>query len=309
MWILFIIAIVIILVICFKFRKPKKTTLLCYAGGNGTGKTFNGTHDALKFYKSSLRAWKRVNKPFFLRPLYLIPYFNKKRLNEEFYGLEKPCLYSSYPIRISRNKFSLPLTNDIMFLRKSIPLGSQVVIDEFSSWISQFEYNDVFSSTLNDHIQKWRHYHGNLSHLIVMDQCTNNIPIQVRYRLNEAVICNSTKHYFKFIHITSYKCIQLTDDIKSIEVLDKDDSDTDDKTLRIVRFSLSRKYDERAYSNRYWYVDFNPLCSKLIDSPLKSTLCLPKPMPKEKYPNLDINIKLANKERELSKEQELINHS
>ena len=100
-----------------------------------------------------------------------------------------------------------------MMLEKSIPLNSIVVIDEFSAWINQFEFKENFSENLNDHIQKWRHYHGNYSRFYCADQCTNNIPIQVRYRCNSSICCLETKHYFKFIHITSYKNIDLTDNI------------------------------------------------------------------------------------------------
>lgn len=291
-FIIIMVLLVVLIWLYIKFRKPKKATLLCYGGTLGGGKTFNGTADILKFYRKSVRKWKRINKPFSL--LDVIPYFKKKRLHSEYYGLDKPLLYSNYPILIGYKKgkpiLSETIDNDIMFLRKSIPLGSQVIIDEFSSWIDQFEYNEVFSETLNDHIQKWRHYHGNGSHLIVIDQATNNIPLQVRRRLNEAIICNQTKHYLKFIHITEYKCIQLCDDIKSVEVIDNDESDTDDKILRIIRFSLTRRYDDRAYSNRYWYVDNNESNCKIMPSFLKCLFSIKKPMPKEKYPILDIEI-------------------
>ena len=124
-----------------------------------------------------------------------------------------------------------------MLLQKSIPLNSIVVCDEFSAWVDQFEYKETFSDALNDHIQKWRHYHGNKSHLYIADQCTNNIPIQVRYRCNRAVCCLETKHILKFIHITNYKNIDLTDAIKSVEVIDNDQADTYDKVLRMIRLN------------------------------------------------------------------------
>lgn len=285
--IVLIVLIVVGIIIYIKFRKPKKATLLCYSGTLGGGKTFNGTLDALKFYRKSIRHWKWINRSIFN----YLPFIRKRHEQNECYGLEKPCLYSNYPIKISKGVYSEKIDNDVMFLRKTIPLNSVVIIDEFSSWISQFEFNETYSDTLNDHIQKWRHYHGNLSHLIVIDQCTNNIPIQVRYRLNESIICLETRHYFKFIHITKYKCIQLADDIKSVEILDNDASDTDDKVLKLIRFSLSRKYDDRAYSNRYTFVDSNKSNYKFIDSPMKALFSIKKPMPKEKYPVLDIEIK------------------
>lgn len=285
----FIIILLILFVILFlyiKLRKPKKNCLLLYSGSNGSGKSFNMTNDSIRFLKKARNHWKHINKPFWSYIYLWIPYFNNKRKNNESYGLNEPMLYSSYPIRISKKELSIKLTNDIMFLEKTIPLNSIVVIDEFSGWISQFEYNEKFSNTLNEHMQKFRHYHGNLSHLLIADQCTNNIPIQVRYRCNTAIVFRETKHYW-FIHISKYKNIELTDDIKSVEIIDNDNSDTDDKILRMISFSLKRKYDDRAYSNRYTYVDDSIKNYKYIDSPLKVDETLKKPNKKHDYVDMD----------------------
>lgn len=297
---IFIIVILILiglLILYIKFRKPKKNTILCYSGTNGGGKTFNGTSDICSFLRTSRWHWWKYNKS----PLLLIPFIKKRRMKNEYYGCDKPNIYSNYPIEYKKGKFSEKITNDIMFERISIPYGSQVIIDEFSNWINQYEHNEVFSKTLNDHIARWRHYHGNDSHFIAIDQCTNMIPTQIRYRLNSAIVCQRCVHYgifkFKPIHITWYKMIELTDDIKSVEVIDNDQSDTDDKTLRIIRFGLRRKYDDRAFSNRYWFVDENEKNCKFIDTPLKALFPLSKPMPKEKYPILDLVIKEALKDK------------
>jgi len=304
---LLIIAVIVVVIIYIKFRKPKKDVLNLYAGANGSGKTFSMTEDAVKAYYKSVSYWKRYNEPFLTKPLDLIPYFKNKRLNAEIYGLDKPVLYSTYPIKVHGKIISQNLTNDIMLLEKSIPLNSIVVIDECSGWIDQFEYKENFSIVLNDHLQKWRHYHGNKSRCFIADQCTNNIPIQIRYRCNKAVICQETKHYLHFLHITKYKCIELTDDIKTVEIVDKDASDTDDKVLRMVRFSIFRKYDDRAYSNRYFYVDGDVKHSKYINSPLKVDQTLLKPDKKKKYVSIDDYLlkqkELKQKEENQAKEE------
>lgn len=296
---LIIIIIVTIVIIYIKFRKPKKSVIQLYSGANGTGKSFNMTEDSRNAYKRNLRKWKSVNKPnithisFYLD---IIPYFKKKRLKKEIYGLKRPMLLSTYPIIIKKGVYSTSLTNEYMFEEKSAPLNSVFVIDEFSSWISQFEYNEKYSPTLNDFLQKYRHYLGNDSRLYIADQCTNNIPIQVRYRANQAIVCKKTTHYLWLFHFTHYKCIDLTDDIKSVEIVDNDNADTEDKVLKIFRFGRCRHYDDRAYSNRYFYVDGNTEHSKKIDSPLKVDITLKKPSKSKdkEYVNLDNNIEKIN---------------
>lgn len=296
MWIIIIIIAIILIVLFLKFRLRKKTPIILYSGRVGGGKSFSMTHDSCADYRKSIRAWKHVNEPFFEWIYLWIPYFNNKRKNSELYGLDKPKLYSNYPIEYKKGCYSEPLTLEIMLLQKSIPLNSIVVCDEFSAWVDQFEYKETFSNALNDHIQKWRHYHGNKSHLYIADQCTNNIPIQVRYRCNSAICCLETKHILKFIHITNYKNIDLTDAIKSVEIIDNDQADTDDKVLRMIRISIRKKYDDRAYSNRYWYVDKNSQNSKIINSPLKVIECMEKPDKKANYKTIDDTLK-QEKER------------
>lgn len=294
MIILTIIAIIIAYYIYTRFRKKKDNAILLFGGAAGTGKSFNLTERSRKFLSISMYIWKKYNKP--INPIYKIKYFKKKLENKEEFGLDKPKIYSNYPIVIKFGKHKIiseELTNDIMFLNKSIPLNSIVVIDEFSSWINQFEYNEIFSKTLNDHIQHWRHYHGNYSHLLIADQCTNKIPIQIRYACNNAIVTQSTKHYLKFIHITKYKNIEITDDIKNVEIVDDNKSDTDDKILKFISFGFKRKYDDRSFSNRYTYINDNSNNYKYMNSILKADLTISKPNINDKYINLDNLIKKA----------------
>lgn len=303
-WIILCIILIILIILVIKFRLRKKTPIILYSGRNGGGKSFSMSSDSVYDIVTSYKNWAHINKPVWSWCYLWIPYFNNKRKKSELFGLQEPQLYSTYPIKFRRKHFffgkweiSKPLTKEIMLLQESIPLNSIVVADEFSSWVNQFEYNEAFSEALNDHIQKWRHYHGNLSHLYIADQCTNNIPIQIRYRCNSAICCLKTRHILKFIHITDYKNIDLTDAIKSVEVIDNDNADTDDKTLKCIRFRLKRIYDDRAYSNRYYYVDKNPLNSKIINSPMKVNECMEKPDKKAKYTTIDYTLK-QEKERQ-----------
>lgn len=317
-WLILILFVVLIIYIFIKFRKPKNDTLLGYCGTQGSGKSFSMTSDVVSNYYKSKSYWGRYNKPILRKVLYLIPYFNKKRLNHELYGLERPHVYSSYPILlgskrdlkkysydlktlIDKDIISHPLDNDILFERKSVPVGSQIVIDEISSWVDQYEFKEEYSKNLEDFIQKIRHYLGNKTHFYCADQCSNRIVNQIRYCLNKINVCIKTKHILGFIHITYYKEIQITDDIKNIEVVDNDNADTDDKYLRIIRFGFTRRYDDRAYSNRYFYIDENEKHSKMINSIFKTNNTLKRPNKKGSYINIDTLIsQYEQKQKEIN---------
>lgn len=290
LFIILLIVVILIVLWIIKFRKRKNDIIIMVSGKLGGGKTFTCVNDCLADYSKSLREWKKVNQPcLFRRIIRFIPYFKNLNMKKELYGLSKPELYSNFPILIKHKKncdiLSKPITNDIMLLNDSIPLNSIVVIDEFSSWISQFEFKESFTEALNDHIQKWRHYHGDYSRLYVIDQSSDNIPLQVRRRCNKVLYCESVKHYLKFIHILRYKYIELTEDIKTIEIngskdLSNTEEDSDDKVSKRLIFSIRKKYDSRAYSNRYRFVK-NAIADKnckYINSNLKTdnTLTSPK---------------------------------
>ena len=75
-FILIMIVVIFLIILYIKHRKPKKSTILCYGGGLGKGKSFNATEDAVRFIRKSRRKWKAVNYPFFSYLWLWIPYFN-----------------------------------------------------------------------------------------------------------------------------------------------------------------------------------------------------------------------------------------
>lgn len=317
-WIILILIAAIIIYILIKFRKPKNDTLLGYCGTQGSGKTFSMTCDVVNNYYKAKSKWGKYNKPILRKILYLIPYFNNKRKNNELYGLERPHVYSSYPILLGSKRdlkkynydinilmekdiISRPLNNDILFEKVSVPVGSQIVIDEVSSWVDQYEFKEEYSKNLEDFIQKIRHYLGNNAHLYCADQCSKRIVNQIRYCLNKINVCIKTKHILKFLHITYYKEIEITDDIKNVEILEQDKADTDDNCLRMIRFGFTRRYDDRAYSNRYFYIDQNEKHSKMINSIFKTNNTLKRPNKKDTYKNIDTLItEYEQKQREIN---------
>lgn len=255
---------------------------MCYSGRNGSGKTFNLTIKARRRYKRSCLHWLLVNKSIFRK--------TKKAKKSELYNQEKPKLYSNYPIIIDKQKYKktkrysdewikydkyvykLSKMVEIGYIdnTKPFPLGSIVVIDEFSRFLNQFvsikdkEYQKTLEN-IGDNLTFWRHYHGNYSNFLVSSQCTNEINHNIRYKLNQSICFDSTKHYLKLIHISKYRVIDLTDNIKTMDETSTDNKDLNDKYCTIVHFGKCRYYDDRCFSERYRVVDKKPKSK----SPLK----------------------------------------
>ena len=288
-YVFIIISLIIFVIWLKKFHSHNDYIVNLCSGVNGGGKTFNNTLSALKSYRCSLKRWSLINKPTIFQKiihLYFLPYFNNKRKNDYYFESPKPLLYSNYPILIKKGVLSEPLTREIMLLESAIPWGSIIVLDEVSKWVNQFEFKESFSKTLDEHISYFRHYHGDFSRLYLSDQCSNLIPCQIRYRVNQSVYYIKTKHYLKFIHISYYRIISLTDDIKSIQDLDNTKS-LDDLYLKKVSFSWSKKYDSLAYSNFYCLYDSTGDIVKYHNSPLKCSQLLFKPIKNKKYKCVD----------------------
>jgi hypothetical protein len=295
-----IYVLIIIFVIGFiwfitRYKKHNEYVVNLCSGVNGGGKTFNNTYSALNAYKRSVKKWALINSPTLFQKilhLYFIPYFNNKRKRNYFYKSKKPLLYSNYPILISNGVYSEPLTCDIMLMEKCIPWGSVVVLDEVSKWVNQFEFKESFSKALDEHISYFRHYHGNDSRIFMSDQCSNLVPCQLRYRVNQSVYYVKTKHYLKFIHISYFRVISLDDNIKSVQNIDNV-SNLDDIYDKKITFGFKRRYDDLALSNLYYYYDSNNIVI-YHESPLKVKNMLRKPIKNYKYKCIDDVIDLKD---------------
>lgn len=235
----FYIAIVIL------FHKKKEDIINLFTGGLGSGKTLN--------------AAERVQ-----HHEYVARKFNKKK------KLPTPVVYSNVPMYYKRKLFSfkrylsIPLTCEMLMLQEYMIPNSQTFIDEFSALVDQFSFDPKknFSiKTLDEHIRLWRHYHGNKAHLVITDQCSNNIVLQVRRRCNKAINCIRTRFLFGIIAITEYRNIVISEEIKTFEEITRDSADTDDHIERFVTWHLPKfihklfkipyRYDDRCYSIRY----------------------------------------------------------
>lgn len=241
---MYVIIILIILFILFlwirsKFRKKKEDNLLMFSGSPGSGKTFNMVKYAKRYLKRSIR-------------------FNRKN------NLPEPVIYSNFPIRYKvhgKEKFSIPLEFEHLVFKKEIIDNSIVVIDEFSSLITQFDYKQKNVYLFDEFCRMFRHYFGENAHLLVADQCSSNAVLQIRRRFNKVLNCVNTSFYLDgFISICHYRYINISEEIKSVEEVSSS-PDTDDSIVRTISlhipglikkiFHIKKDYDSRCYSVRY----------------------------------------------------------
>lgn len=243
--IIFILIFAILLFIFIRwiarsYVKRKVDTITAFTGGLGSGKTAESVHLALKLYKKNVLKAKKENRKLKRQ---------KKPLNE------LPKLYSNIPMRLYGKVFSTPLTEDLLLLRKRMPLYSVVLIDEVSLFATQFEYkNPNIIDNFNEFVRLFRHYTKG-GYMVINDQCSENINLWIRRRLN--VVQNLSKYVvIPILHIVVFlkREISISEEIK--QVLTDEDSVNDTNKVCVKWYPLFfRKtfshYDTYCYSDRY----------------------------------------------------------
>lgn len=263
-WIILIVAIVILFIIikpyCIKYD-----TVIAFTGGLGTGKSFISVSTAIRELKKA--RWKTK--------LYNI--FHRK------HKLEKPMLYSSIPIKISRKEYSLKLTPEMLTLQESIVKGSVVFIDEVDVFANQFAYanqniiecaskkelkdkregnNDYDSGLFDEEIRLFRHLYSSPAReckLIVNTQATSNITTIIRRRMNTVFVLSRFRvwkvpflswlplvgYFFKF-YTVQVRNITITD-----EITNTNNGNTEDNMRVAFGFMPPfRQYDTHCYKHR-----------------------------------------------------------
>ena len=227
-----VIAILLILRAWLTYQIDTRDTIVAFTGGLGSGKTYFSVQTALKALYIERFRWK-VNKV--LKPKEKAP---------------KPMLYSSIPIRISKREMSCVLTPEILLLQEPIPEYSIVMIDEIGGFCSQFDYQIKNVEYFDDFVRYFRHYIG--GKLIVNDQCSENILLQVRRRIN--TVYNLMRCRFwgipfgrKFIATVRVRNISISEEIKTIE----EGHTEDDHDIAISLVPWRRRYATRCYRPRY----------------------------------------------------------
>lgn len=227
-----ILLIALGLFILYRVVKPYclKTydTVVAFTGGLGSGKSFLSVKTALKLLR-------------------------KKRREVLFYNLfhpkkkkPRPVFYSSIPVEISKREKSVMLTAEHLTLQKHMILNSVVLIDEIGGFCSQFDYRVENSDLFEEFVRFFRHYVQ--GYLVVNDQCSENIVLQVRRRLNTVYnLMTFRRRFFGLIYTVHVRNISVSEEIKTIE----EQNTEDNMRLLIGLMPLSRHYDSHCYSERY----------------------------------------------------------
>ena len=158
-------------------------------------------------------------------------------------------LYSSIPVQISKKESAVILTEKHLTLQEKLVQGSVCFIDEIGSFCSQFDYKAKNADVFDEFIRFYRHYTKN-GFIVCNDQCSENIVLQVRRRLNTVYNLMGFRKWFGLFYTVKVRNISVSEEIKTIE-----EQDTEDNMTTLFGFMpLRRRYDTHCYSGRYDYV-------------------------------------------------------
>ena len=207
-------------------------TVVAFTGGLGSGKSFLSTEMSIKLLRKKRREVKWKN------------HFRKKGNK-----LPRPLLYSSIPVRISKKENAVILTEKHLLLQEKLVQGSVCFIDEIGSFCSQFDYKAKNADVFDEFIRFYRHYTKN-GFIVCNDQCSENIVLQVRRRLNTVYNLMGFRKWFGLFYTVKVRNISVSEEIKTIEEQDTEDN----MTTLFGLMPWFRRYDTHCYSPRYDYV-------------------------------------------------------
>ena len=258
------------------YRLNTYDTVVAFTGGLGSGKSFLSVDMAIKLLRRKRREvrWKNL--------------FRKK--GEK---LPLPLLYASIPVQISKKESAVILTEKHLILQEKLVQGSVCFIDEIGSFCSQFDYKAKNADVFDEFIRFYRHYTKN-GFIVCNDQCSENIVLQVRRRLNTVYNLMGFRKWFGLFYTVKVRNISVSEEIKTIEERDTEDNMTTLFGLMPIR----RRYDTHCYSGRYDYVP---------DGDIQRHETLKKldilRLPKKEVQTLDNRIEQAKKQEKTPEEE------
>lgn len=259
----------------YKIFKPyfiRYDTTLCTIGGLGSGKTLTTVKTAIvlirkqRFLKYKMyNFWKvkipnffikRINKrhaKYNLKKANNVKTFKPKKIYDLKVKRKKPMLYSNIPIHFKKHIFSRerewnkPLKASHMLCLEEIREYSVVVIDELPQFINQFNWNEeLIQKNVNEWITYFRHYVA--GYLLVNAQAIDDVVVQIRRKLNQAIWCfDFKKHLFGLFYTIRMCDIILSDQVSTIT-----NTYIEENTRQhFALFPARKTYDTRCYSERY----------------------------------------------------------
>lgn len=182
------IAIYIVYKYAKAYRLPENC-ILCFTGTLGAGKTYRAVDDALRLYK----------KQRFQHSLYKKFPFIVHWLPDSKYPAS---LYSTIPIQINLSKkhpeYCEVLKKEHLMLEELLPEKCVLVVDEFGSIASQWEFDNPF---VMERLEKFvRFYRQWLNgRMFCMDQTSDSIVKPVRDRVGYIYCFNNFRRMWGFL--------------------------------------------------------------------------------------------------------------
>ncbi len=284
--IVLIILAILLIYILLKVYFEKYDNAVAYTGGLGSGKTFRAVvlsckllkRNRCRFYFENFKIWlknmfkKKTKKLEYLKEkpmLYSnIPIFIKQKHSKfktyNVVELKQAIIINDKPIKFLTRKqvedlnidkreikryieSSIELTEDYLLLQKRLNYKSVTLIDEFGSYVNQYEYNNPNAIyTLDEFVRLYRQYTKG-GYLIVTEQCSDSICKPIRVRLNKIFNLMNFRNYLNLFYSVNIREMSISEDIKTIE---SENAEDNMKTTFGV-FPLKKKYDTFCYSVRY----------------------------------------------------------
>lgn len=241
-WILIIESIILFILLIWlwvKKYRPVIDNVSVFTGAPGTGKTKLMTDLAIQKYKSELFKSKFRNV--------FIKFFNLFRKNKKSLS-EIPILYSNYPIKLGRNKFSRKLTLDIVLVQKRVPYRSVFAITEFSSIAHAQDFKNEFAKVNVDEWIRFIRQYTKGGWLFTDDQASDLIMAVIRRRIGKVYNMQSFRKIpLLKIGIVNIRHLSISEDIK---VMEDGQAESLSNTNWMPVFFYRKTYDTYAFSGR-----------------------------------------------------------
>ena len=241
-YVLILVVLIVLFIILRKFKNPRIETFNLISGGVGSGKTSS----VMCRIKSQLRRYYFIWRNRKIKNDYIIV------SNFPIGKLSKDKKYRYIKV-LGRKIKCYDLDLNILTLQERLPQDEVIiVIDEFSQIASQFDFNNpIVSRNMNEFFAFFRHYTHGKGYIYGLDQCSENIFLQLRRRASYCYNMMSCKKLlFLPIVIYEYRKLMISDEVQNvIEVKDG----VDENELRKFIFFTNpfKLYDSYCYSERY----------------------------------------------------------